>query len=101
LLCPCGGHDESADVCVVIQIDGSELGRFNHFGDIAEWQSWIAELFSPFTDRDHVEIHVGNNFRAIIAPKNKVCVLSCSYEHIRGDRAVQNKTRSYPADVLL
>jgi hypothetical protein len=77
-LCPCGGHDESADVCVVIQIDGSELGRFNHFGDYGEWQSWIAELLSPFTDREHVEIHVGDNFRALIRPKLARDRVQCS-----------------------
>ena len=80
-LCPCGGHYESADVCVVIQIDGSELGRFKHFGDYGEWQSWIAELLSPFTDREHVEIHVGDIFRALIRPK--LCgqdLVQCSFE---------------------
>jgi hypothetical protein len=30
---------------------------------------WIAELLSPFTDREHGEILIGDNFRALIRPK--------------------------------
>ena len=35
------------------------------------WLDWLSELLAPFADREHVEIHVGDNFRALIRPKLK------------------------------
>jgi hypothetical protein len=63
----------------VIKISCSD---FQQVQDCDGWRDWLIELLAPLADRDHVEIHVGDNFRALIRPK--LCgrdLVQCSLEN--------------------